>query len=876
MELEKSYNPKKSEEKWYKFWSTRGFFGTDPSKEKKFSIVIPPPNVTGVLHMGHALDFTLHDIIVRWKRMSGYDTLWLPGMDHAGISTHIVVEKLLAKEGKTRWDIGRAEFEKRVWKWKKESGGTIMSQLKRLGASVDWSRERFTLDEGLSKAVRKVFVTLYHEGLIYRDEYMVNWCPRCGTAISDVEVEHTDQDGSLWYIKYPVKGSKKFIIVATTRPETMLGDTAVAVHPDDTRYKKLIGKTVVLPVAGREIPVIADSFVDKEFGTGAVKITPAHDPNDFESAKRNNLPLIRVIGEKGKMTAEAGDFAGMDRFKCRQALVKRLKKEGFLEKIEKYRNAVGQHEKCDTIIEPFVSKQWFVRTKGMAADAIKVVEQKQVRFIPEKWEKVYFEWMHNIRDWCISRQLWWGHQIPAWYCLDCEEINVAEKKPFKCRKCSSMNLKQDEDVLDTWFSSALWPFSTMGWPEETEDLKRYYPTDLLITGFDIIFFWVARMIMAGMKQMGEIPFRDVYIHGLVRDENGQKMSKSRGNSIDPLDLIEKFGTDAVRFTLSSMAVPGTDIPVSENRMEGYRSFTNKIWNATRFVLMNLEDFKGKPELPKKMDPVDCWIISRLNSTAGEVNKALEEYRFHHASEILYHFAWHEVCDWYIELAKPSLTDKKNRKKREAAQAVLVYLMDRLLRLLHPFMPFITEELWQKLPVDGESIIIADYPVADEKMMNPTLEQDFQLIMDVITAIRTIRSEMNINPGLMINVSIKPGQREDLIKTYSANIVSLCRIKNLDTGGAASGETTAKTVVKDIEISVSLEGTVDLAKERARLEKELKTVTDNIESLTKKLSNQGFLDKAPQDVIETNKERYNEALEKKKKIEQNLNNLVEKK
>ncbi len=873
MELDKAYNPKQAEEKWYKFWNSRGYFGTDSSKKKKFSIVIPPPNITGVLHMGHALDFTLHDIVVRWKRMSGYDTLWLPGMDHAGISTHIVVERLLAKENKTRWDIGRKEFEKRIWKWKKESGRTIMNQLKKLGASVDWSRERFTLDDGLSDAVKKVFVSLYKEGLIYRDEYMVNWCPRCGTAISDVEVEHTDKDGSLWYLNYPVKGTKKFITVATTRPETMLGDTAVAVHPEDERFKKLVGKTVILPLTGREIPVIADSFVDKEFGTGAVKITPAHDPNDFESAKRNNLPVLVVIDNHGKMNDNAGDFKGMDRFKCRQAIVKRLKKEGVIDRIEDYKNAVGCHEKCDTVIEPALSKQWFVNAKELSKEAIRVVEEKEIRFIPEKWEKVYFEWMYNIRDWCISRQLWWGHQIPAWYCRDCDEITVEEEAPSKCCKCGSENLVQDEDVLDTWFSSALWPFSTMGWPEETEDLKRYYPTDLLITGFDIIFFWVARMIMSGMKFRKEIPFKDIYIHGLVKDEHGKKMSKSRGNSIDPLELIEKYGTDAMRFTLSSMAVPGTDIPVSENRMEGYRSFANKIWNASRFVLMNLEDFNGKALLPEKMNAVDSWIISRLNSVADDMDRALTEYRFHHASELIYHFAWHEVCDWYIELVKPALLDRKNKERREEAQKVLVYLMDKLLKLLHPFMPFITEELWQMLPVEGESIMISSYPKCDDKLRNEKIEEDFQLVMEVITAIRTVRSEMNINPGIKIDVHIKAGKNEDLLKTYSPDITALSKLNSLNISDSMEEKgTTAKAVVKDMEISISLEGTVDLDKERERLAKELKTVVANIESLTKKLNNQNFLDKAPAEVIETNNKRYNEAVNKKKKLEKNLKAL----
>ncbi|MBU4348788.1 valine--tRNA ligase, partial [bacterium] len=700
-EIPSVYDPKNVEEKWYKFWLEKDYFKPkdNHNKENNFSIVIPPPNVTGSLHTGHALVNTLQDILIRWKKMEGYNTLWLPGTDHAGIATQNVVEREIAKEGKSRYDLGREQFVERVWEWKEKYGNNIVNQLKKLGCSCDWSRLRFTLDEGLSRAVRKVFVQLYKEGLIYRANYVVNWCPRCQTALADIEVESIEEDANLYYINYPIKDSKgEIITVATTRPETMLGDTAVAVHPDDKRYKKFIGKTAILPLMGREIPIVADSYVDPEFGTGAVKITPAHDLNDFELGKRQKLQVINILNNNGTMNEQAGKFKGFTVLKCREKVLNELRKKGFLNKIEDYKHSIGHCYRCETIIEPYLSKQWFVKMKEIAEPAISAVEEGRIEFTPSRWDKVYYEWMRNIKDWCISRQLWWGHRIPVWYCQDCGEIIVELKDPTICEKCGSRNLMQDPDVLDTWFSSALWPFSTLGWPEETEDLKSFYPTSVLVTGFDIIFFWVARMIMMGLKFCGEVPFKQVYINSLIRDAEGKKMSKSSGNVIDPLTVIDEYGADTLRVTLASLTIQGDYICLSEERIKGFRNFTNKIWNVSRFSIMNLKDFDiDKIEKEKlKMSLVDKWIISKLNETIKKSTECLNEYKYGEAVKIIYEFAWNEFCDWYIEFIKPRLYQEEDAIEKRTSQYILWFVLENTLKLLHPFMPFITEEIWQKL------------------------------------------------------------------------------------------------------------------------------------------------------------------------------------
>ena len=722
--LDKSYDPHRVEEKWYAYWEKQGYFRADENSTRPpYSIVIPPPNVTGVLHIGHALNNTLQDILVRFKRMKGYEALWLPGTDHAGIATQNVVEKQLAAEGLDRHALGRERFVERVWKWKAQSGGTIISQLKKLGASCDWSRERFTMDEGLSEAVREVFVRLYQEGLIYRSQYIINWCPRCQTALADLEVEHQETLGKLYHLKYPLKGEDRFLVVATTRPETMLGDTAVAVNPEDKRYQADVGKKVILPVLGREIPVIGDSYVDIEFGTGALKITPAHDFNDFEIGLKYGLEQIKVIDEEGRMSGNASLYQGLDRFECRRRMVEDFERDGVLLKIEDYRHMVGHCYRCKTVVEPNLSLQWFVRAKPLARTAIEAVRKGRTRIIPELWEKTYFEWMENIRDWCISRQIWWGHRIPAWYCEVCGEVMVAKEVPKACSKCGGEKLKPETDVLDTWFSSGLWPFSTLGWPGETKELKRFYPTSVLVTGFDILFFWVARMMMMGLKFMDEVPFRDVYIHGLVRDERGEKYSKTRGNVVDPLDLIERFGADALRFTLAALTMPGSDLKMSEARTEGYRHFVNKIWNASRFALMNLEDFNpdemAKRDQPEELSLPDQWIRGRLNQVIREVETSLEAYAFNEATHALYQFVWHEFCDWYLELIKPDLYENEDQKRRVLTQRTLLEVLDAILRMLHPFMPFITEEIWQQLPQrnENESIMKAEFPRPDPRYDN---------------------------------------------------------------------------------------------------------------------------------------------------------------
>src|SRR5512147_1654464 len=766
-ELPKTYDPKAVEQKWYAFWLEKNYFHADENAGgSSFSIVIPPPNVTGSLHIGHALNSTLQDMLVRWMRMSGRNTLWVPGTDHAGIATQNVVERQLAKDHIDRHALGREKFVEKVWEWKKEYGGRIIGQLKRMGASCDWQRERFTMDEGLSRAVREVFVTLYEEGLIYRGERLINWCPRCHTALSDIEVEHEDEKGKLYHIAYPLSQDHNIrLTVATTRPETMLGDTAVAVHPLDPRYRDLIGRTVDLPLTNRKIPIVGDSIlVDLEFGTGAVKVTPAHDFNDYEAGMRQKpeLPRIKMLDDKAEIVDDIPDvlpnvqkqIAGKPAKKARGMVVELLQARGLLIKTDDHAHSIGKCYRCKSVVEPYLSPQWFVKTAPLAAPAIKAVEDGKIRFIPKGWENTYFDWMRNIKDWCISRQIWWGHRIPAWYCDACGHITVSRTDATACAKCGSANIRRETDVLDTWFSSALWPFSTLGWPDKTKELSVYYPTSVLITSFDIIFFWVARMIMMGLHFRKEVPFRDVYIHALVRDAEGQKMSKSKGNVIDPLVMIDQFGTDAFRFTLTAFAAQGRDIKMSTERIEGYRNFANKIWNASRFVMMNLEeDFIPSTELVTSHTSLaDRWILSRLNSVTRDMQAALTEYRFNDVASGLYQFIWHEYCDWYLELSKPGLNEEKGSPRRKATQSVLVHVLESALRLLHPVMPFITEEIWQRIPEGvrrkasgekAESIVVAAYPAADQNQIDEGIEREMQTVMDLILAIRNIRGEMNI-------------------------------------------------------------------------------------------------------------------------------------
>jgi len=870
--LNKCYDPKPVEDRWARFWvEERVFTPRMPSSEKRFSMVLPPPNVTGSLHMGHALCFTLPDIIVRWKRMQGYNTLWLPGTDHASIAVHNVIEQSLEKKGLSREKVGREEFLRIAWEWKKKYGGVIVDQLKKLGASLDWTRERFTLDEGFSRAVRHVFVRLYREGLIYRDYYLVNRCPHCGTVLSDIEIEHKELDSKLYYIRYPLPGTDTFIVVATTRPETMLGDTAVAVHPRDKRYARHIGSQVLLPLVDREIPVIADEQVEMDFGTGAVKVTPAHDPVDFELGKRHGLPQVVVIDGSGRMTAEAGkEFEGLDRFACRAKVLKMLEEKGLIERTEDYRHAVGHCYRCKTIIEPHLSWQWFVRIKPLAEEAIRVVEKGAIRFIPPNWAKTYFEWMYNIHDWCISRQLWWGHRIPAWYCQDCGEILVAEEAPGRCVKCRSRSLVQDEDVLDTWFSSALWPFATMGWPEETEDLKAFYPTDLMATGFDIIFFWVARMIMMGLKFAGDIPFRHVFINGLVRDFKRRKMSKSEGNIIDPLEMIAKYGTDALRFTLAALAVPGMDISLSEERMAGYRAFVNKIWNASRFVLLNLKEEQGEVK-EEELTLADCWIRSRLTKVIEEVETALGEYRFYEAADRIYHFVWHEFCDWYVELVKLHL-----KKENPTSLAVLVDTLDQILKLLHPFMPFVTEEIWQHFPHSGKTLAHAPFPQADTRLVDERAEATMGILQEAIVEVRTIKAENRIPLRKKVRLLVKCSpEAERVLRTHRDDFQVLGHVQEMEFVEAfPAGEKFLKGVTGSLELAIPLEeGAIDLELERQRLEREIAKVESDAAKIRSRLENQAFLEKAPAEVVRRDEERLEVLRLREEKLRANLEHIL---
>jgi valyl-tRNA synthetase len=872
-ELSKRYDPSTFEEKWYHFWEREGFFTAIADPERpKFSIVIPPPNVTGRLHIGHALVNTLQDILVRWKRMSGFNTLWLPGTDHAGIATQMVVERELAREGTSRHELGRERFVEKVWQWKDEYGGQIEGQLKRLGASCDWSRERFTLDEGLSRAVRHVFVTLYEEGLIYRDEAMVNWCPRCRTAISDIEVEYDERQGKLYSIDYPT-GDGSVMTVATTRPETMLGDTALAVHPDDERYAHLIGRTVRLPLTDREIPVVADGIlVDREFGTGVVKITPAHDRNDYESGLRHSLPRIRVIDETGHMTPEAGSaYAGLERFDARKKVLAALEQEGLLRETKPHTHAVGFCSKCDTVIEPMVSRQWFVRIAPLAAPAIDAVRDGRIRLFPPTWDSTYFNWMENIHDWCISRQLWWGHRIPAYYCA-CGEIVVSEEAPESCPACGGSKFEQETDVLDTWFSSALWPFSTMGWPEETDDYRTFYPTDTLVTGFDILFFWVARMIMMGLRFTDAPPFAHVFLHGLVRDEHGQKMSKSKGNVIDPLEVISEFGADPVRFTLAILAT-GRDIPLAANRMQGYAAFATKLWNASRFALMHVDQplRDVKPIIRDDLRTVERWILSRLNRATADANRALSNYRFDEAANTLYQFFWHEFCDWYIEMAKPVLLGREGDAGDLAnARRVLLEVLDRSLRLLHPFMPFITEEIWQKLDGVEPSVMVAAYPVAEEIVDDPDAEKMIAAVQAIITAVRNVRAESGFPPSERFGLLIASTDERtaNFFTAYSYLLSDLARLSRVSVVERIP-EGVTRDFVGGVEIGIELPLREVTPEQIAKLEKEIAQVEGEIANVEARLANAQFVEKAPAKVVEQARERRTELLARIGKLRENL-------
>ena len=872
MELAPTYNPALFEDKWYRFWLEKGYFHADERKvlsgeKKKFSVVLPPPNVTGVLHVGHALNSTLQDIICRWKRMKGYEVCWIPGTDHAGIATQWVVEKELAKEGLTRHDVGREEFVKRVWKWKEEYGSRIINQLKKLGTSCDWDRERFTMDEGFSRAVRRAFVELYRKGLIYRGKRLINWCPRCHTALSDLEVEHEEVKGNLWYIRYPLVDGDGYVVVATTRPETMLGDVAVAVNPNDERYKGLVGKKVRLPIVNREIPIIADEYVDPEFGTGVVKITPAHDFNDFEVGQRHGLPAIAVMDDWGRITVEP--FKGVDRFEAREAIVSLLKEEGLLEKVEPHVHAVGHCYRCKTVVEPYLSDQWFVRTKPLAEKPIEAVKEGEIKFIPKQWENTFFDWMYNIRDWCISRQIWWGHRIPAWYCEECGHINVAERAPEKCENCGSTELYQDEDVLDTWFSSALWPFGTLGWPEETDDLKAFYPTDLLVTGFDIIFFWVSRMMMMGYHFTGKKPFSDVYVHALVRDERGQKMSKTKGNVIDPLEMVEKYGADTLRFTLAALAAQGRDIRLSEKIIEGYKHFANKVWNIARFVLSATEQVELKGAVAYQ--PEDRWILTKLSETVEIVDRELENYRFNEAAKAIYQFLWHEFADWYVEFTKQRIFKGNDEEKRTAVHVLLTVLRDSL-KLLHPIMPFLTEEIYQKLPnKDAESIVIAPWPSPEFKFKDSV--EPVETVKEIIRGIRNTKAELNIPPSTKVEVFVKSSD-EELLRTISVmtpSIKQLARVSELQrTDGVPSG--CVSFFLPGVEVYVKVGELIDVVKEIERIKKKLSGLEKDIRKLEKKLSNENFLKRAPKEVIEKNRSELEELKEIYGKLSSTLRQL----
>ena len=863
-ELPKQYDPKQVENQIYEMWMENGCFKAEVDPDKKpYSIVMPPPNVTGQLHMGHALDSTLQDILTRYKRMQGYSALWLPGTDHAGIATQIKVEEeLRTKEGLTRYDLGREKFLERVWAWKEKYGSRIVEQQKKLGVSCDWSRSRFTMDEGCSKAVRETFCELYDKGLIYKGSRIINWCPHCVTALSDAEVEYVDKPGHLWYIRYPLSDGSGDIVVATTRPETMMGDTGVAVNPEDEKFKHLIGKTCILPIMNREIPIVGDEYCEIGFGTGAVKMTPAHDPNDFEVGLRHNLEVIRVLDDNGKVNENGGKYCGLDRYECRKAIVADLEAEGYLVKTEPYSHNVGTCYRCHNDVEPIISAQWFVKMAPLAKEAIRVVKDGTIKFVPERFSKIYINWMENVHDWCISRQLWWGHQIPAWYCDECGHINVSREDPTKCEKCGCTHLTRDEDVLDTWFSSALWPFSTLGWPNlNSGDLKYWYPTTDMVTGYDIIFFWVARMVFSGMEQMKKEPFKTVFIHGLVRDDKGRKMSKSLGNGIDPLEMAEKFGADALRFNLITGNSPGNDMRFYVEKCEAMRNFANKIWNASRYVLMNLTiDEPGLPALDQ-LEIEDKWVLSKLNTLIREVTENMDAYELGVASAKVYDFIWDTYCDWYIELTKTRLYSE-NEQSKLAAQRVLVYVLDQILRLLHPFMPFITEEIWQAIPHEGKFIMASDWPVWRDELAFPQDEESMELIKDAITAIRARRAEMNVPANKRVNMTIST-QRQDV---FTAGIPFFGRLAGAEgvtvsdtvDEGAMEREGMVEVVTHAARIFIPLAELVDFEKELARIAKEKENCLKQIAMFEGKLSNESFVSRAPEKVVNDQREKLAKA------------------
>ena len=857
-ELAKAYSPGEFEERIYKFWEDNGFFHAEVDETKKpYSIVMPPPNITGQLHMGHALDNTLQDILIRFKRMQGCSALWLPGTDHASIATEAKIVEAMRKEGITKDDIGREKFLERAWAWKAEFGGRIVKQLRKMGSSADWERERFTMDEGCNKAVKNVFVRLYDKGLIYRGERIINWCPKCLTSISDAEVEYEEQAGHFWHLRYKLTDGSGYVNLATTRPETLLGDTAVAVNPNDERYKDLVGKTVILPLVHREIPIVADDYVEMDFGTGVVKITPAHDPNDFEVGLRHDLPVINVMTDDAKITEDYPKYAGMDRYEARKLIVKDLEEEGALVKIEDYSHNVGTCYRCGTTVEPRVSKQWFVKMKPLAGPAIDAVKNDETQFIPPHFEKTYFHWLENIRDWCISRQLWWGHQIPAFYCDDCEEMVVTGDKEAFCPKCGK-KMRQDPDTLDTWFSSALWPFSTLGWPDDTKEMEYFYPTSVLVTGYDIIPFWVMRMMFSGIEHTGKIPFYKVLIHGLVRDSQGRKMSKSLGNGIDPLEVIDKFGADALRFTLVTGNAPGNDMRYSEEKITASRNFANKLWNAARFIHMNIDDYDVKNELPAELTTEDKWIISTLNDTIKVVTENLENFELGVAVQNIYDFTWDSLCDWYIELAKARL--QSEGETAQNARQVLVWVMDKTLKLLHPFMPFITEEIWQSMPHEGETIMTQQYPLYEEGHNYSDAAKEMTIIMDAIKAIRIRRSEMNVPPSRKAKIFIA-AKEQDVLRRGAAFFKKLASASDVEVSDSYDIEGAVTIVTADAKIYIPMDELVDKEAELKRLNKELDAAKKDLMFNEKKLSNQGFMSKAPEKVINEIKAKAQKLTEK---------------